>query len=95
MRYGLAYPYLAIGVASAETYDEARGAAQELFGRMVLVMTQPGPILAAAMAADPAGVEVAVRVLPENRGVSGIEVTGNLRTWRGVALLGWAVETKV
>lgn len=94
-RYDAAYPYLAVAVTDGESYGETRARAQMLFSRMLHVLKRPAAILQAAMAADPTGTERAVRVVPERGGASGIQVTGGPRQWRGVAILGWAVETKV
>lgn len=98
-RLDLAYPYLAVGITSAETYEYARADAQELFSRMVQVLAQAGPILAAAKAADPASAEQARRVLFERgQGAAGIEIRarhGSERgPWVGLAIVAWTVETR-
>lgn len=98
-RLDVAYPYLAVAVCTGTTYSDARTGAQELFGRMLAVLAQSSPILAAAMTADPASGERAVRVVFERgAGASGIEVRGrqgaNGGRYLGIALTAWVVETK-
>jgi len=97
-RLDVDYPYLAVAIAQAGSYAEARAAAQTLFGRMLRVLQAPKPILAAAMAADPDSTEEARRVLLDRSGASGIEIRGrqggNGGLWRGIAITAWVVETK-
>lgn len=97
-RFDVTYPYMAVAVTQAATYAAARADAQELFGRMVHVLSGGGAILAAAMAADPTSTDEARRILPERNGASGIEVRGrqgaNAGVHRGVAILAWSVETR-
>lgn len=98
-RLDVAYPYLAVAVCAGATYSAARADAQELFGRMLAVLARNAPILAAAMDADPASAERAVRVVFERgAGASGIEVRGrqgaNGGRYLGIALTAWVVETK-
>jgi hypothetical protein len=66
---------------------------------MLAVLARNAPILAAAMDADPASAERAVRVVFERgAGASGIEVRGrqgaNGGRYLGIALAAWVVETK-
>ena len=97
-RLDVAYPYLAVAVTTATSYDTARDDAQELFERTLSVLAQSGAILAAAMAADPASTARAVRVTFERGGASGIEVRGregpNGGRFLGIAITAWTVETK-
>lgn len=98
-RLDVTYPYMAVAITAAGSYDAARADAQELFGRMLSVLASPGPILQAAVAADPTSTEQAVRVLYERgAGATGIEVRGrngsNGGRWLGIAVLAWSVETR-
>ena len=98
-RSDVAYPYLAVAITTAPSYDAARADAQELFSRMLAVLAAPTPILQAAMAADPGSGEQAVRLTFERgAGASGIEVRGrsgpNSGRFLGIAVLAWTVETR-
>ena len=97
-RFDVTYPYMAVAVTAASSYEAARRDAQELFERMIAVLAAGAPILQAAMAADPGSTARAVRVLPDRSGASGIELRGrqgsNGGIWRGIAILAWSVETR-
>lgn len=97
-RLDVAYPYLAVAVTTAGSYRAARADAQTLFDRMLAVLAKSGPILRAAMAADPNSTAQAVRVTFRRGGASGIEVRGrqgpNGGRFLGVAIAAWTVETK-
>lgn len=65
------YPYTAVAIAQADSYDTARDDAQALFGRMLGVLAGGGAILQTAMAADPASTdEEARRIMHERSGAS-------------------------
>jgi hypothetical protein len=97
-RLDVTYPYLAVAIATGDSYATARADAQELFERMLAVLAKGGPILAAAMAAAPTSSAQATRIRFERGGASGIEVRGrqgsNGGRHLGVAIVAWTVETK-
>lgn len=97
-RLDVGYPYMAVAIATGDSYAAARAGAQELFERMLTVLAKPAPILAAAMAMAPASTAQAARIRFERGGASGIEVRGregaNGGRRLGIALLAWTVETK-
>lgn len=97
-RLEVLYPYIAVAIAQADSYDAARDDAQALFGRMLGVLAGGGAILQTAMAADPTSTDEARRIMHERSGASGIEIRGreggNAGLWRGIAIIAWGVETR-